>query len=53
MYLFIPQPEAKKRKEKKYTALWFDLVEFYGIPIIVGYSVPNPVHTYILDIYDM
>ena len=34
---------------------WFGLVwfGFYGIPTIVGYLKPNPVYTYILDIYDL
>ena len=25
----------------------------YGIPTIVGYLMPNPLNTYILDIYDL
>ena len=29
------------------------LVKFYGISTIVGYLMPNPVYTYILDIHDM
>ena len=29
----------------------FDLVGFYGISTIVGYLMPNPVFTYILNIY--
>ena len=28
------------------------LVKFYGISTVVGYLMPNPVYTYILDIYD-
>ena len=35
------------RKQKK-MRVWF-----YGISSIVGYLMPNPVHTYILDIYDL
>ena len=31
----------------------FDLVGFYGISTIVGYLMPNPLYTYILDIYDL
>ena len=31
----------------------FGLVWFYGISTIVGYLMPNPVYTYILDIYDL
>ena len=30
----------------------FGLVWFYGISTIVGYLMPNPLYTYILDIYD-
>ena len=26
---------------------------FYGISTIVGYLMPNPLYTYILDIYDL
>ena len=29
------------------------LVWFYGISTIVGYLMPNPAFTYILDIYDL
>ena len=32
--------------------LWFCLVGFYGISTIVGYLLPNPLYTYILNIYD-
>ena len=31
--------------------IWFALVGFYGISTIVGYLRPNPLYTYILDIY--
>ena len=30
--------------------IWFGLVGFYGISIIVGYLMPNPLYTYILNI---
>ena len=33
--------------------IWFVLVWVYGISTIVGYLMPNPVHTYILNIYDL
>ena len=34
--------------------VWFvDLVGFYGISTIVGYLMPNPLYTYILNIYDL
>ena len=32
--------------------IWFGLVGFYGISTIVGYLMPNPLYTYILNIYD-
>ena len=32
---------------------WFNFVGFYGISTIVGYLMPNPFYTYILDIYDL
>ena len=31
----------------------FCLVGFYGISTIVGYLMPNPLYTYILNIYDL
>ena len=33
--------------------IWFGLVGFYGISTIVGYWMPNPFYTYILNIYDL
>ena len=33
--------------------IWFVLVGFYSISTIVGYLMPNPLYTYILDIYDL
>ena len=32
--------------------IWFGLAWFYGISTIVGYFMPNPLYTYILNIYD-
>ena len=29
------------------------MVGFYGISAIVGYLIPNPLYTYILNIYDL
>ena len=31
----------------------FGLVVFYGISTIVGYSMPNPIYTYISNICDL
>ena len=31
----------------------YDLVGFYGMSSIVGYSKLNPLYTYILNIYDL
>ena len=31
----------------------FELVGFYGISTIVGYLIPNPIYTYILNILDL
>ena len=31
----------------------FGLVRFYGISTIVGYSMSNPLYTYILNIYNL
>ena len=33
--------------------IWFGWFGFYGISTIVGYLMPNPLHTYILNIYDL
>ena len=35
------------------TYIWFGLVGFYGISTIVDYFIPNHLHTYILNIYDL
>ena len=32
--------------------IWFCLVGFYGVSIIAGYLMPNPLYTYVIDIYD-
>ena len=33
--------------------IWFGSVGFYGISTIVGYLMPNPLYTYILNILDL
>ena len=33
--------------------IWFDLVGFYGISTIVDYLMPDPLYTYISNIYDL
>ena len=33
--------------------IYFSLVGFYGISTIVGYLMPNPLYTYILNTYDL
>ena len=33
--------------------IWFGLVGFYGISTTLGYFMPNPIYTYILNIYDL
>ena len=33
--------------------IWFGLVGFYDISTIIGYLIPNPLNTYILNIYDL
>ena len=33
--------------------IWFGLFEFYGISTIVGYFKPNPLQTYLSNIYDL
>ena len=33
--------------------IWFGWVGFYGISTIVGYLMPNPLYTNILNIYDL
>ena len=33
--------------------IWFLLVWFYGISTIIGYSISNPLYTYILNIYNL
>ena len=36
-----------------YTQYWFGWARFYGISTLVGYFIPNPVYTYIFNIYDL
>ena len=31
--------------------IWFGLAWFYGISTIIGYFMPNPIYTYILNIW--
>ena len=33
--------------------IWFGLVGFSEISTIVGYLMPNPLYTYILNIYEL
>ena len=33
--------------------VWLGWVWFYSLLSIVGYVMPNPLYTYILDIYDL
>ena len=33
--------------------VWLSWFGFYGISTIVGYLMPNPLYTYILNIYDL
>ena len=33
--------------------MFISLVWFYGISTAVGYLIPNPLYTYILNIYDL
>ena len=37
----------------KESNLWFGLVGFYGISTLVGYLMPNPLYTHVLNIYDL
>ena len=48
-----PFPSAKKKRGGVLSIVWFGLVWFYGISTIVGYLMPNPLYTYILNIYDL
>ena len=36
-----------------HTYIRFGLVRFYGTSTIVGYFKPNPLYTYVLNIYDL
>ena len=33
--------------------IWFGLVGFYGISTIIGYLMPNPLYTYILNTFGL
>ena len=41
------------RDERFRKGFTFGWVGFYGISTIVGYLMPNPLYTYILNIYDL
>ena len=49
------QPFEQLALENKVTrqAELFGFVLFYGVSTLVGYSIPNPFHTYILNIYNL
>ena len=48
------QPFNAKSSLYKYIKyIWFGLIGFYGISTIVGYLMPNPLYTYILNLYDL
>ena len=56
----IPAVHKKKKKRKRsidkhihLAEILFCFVLFYGISTIVGYLMPNPFYTYILNIYDL
>ena len=37
----------------RFGLVWFGLVWFYDVSTIVGYLSPNPLYTYILNVYDL
>ena len=45
--------ENNQNTQKSFRDLIWGLVRIYGIPTIVGYLMPNPFYTYILNIYDL
>ena len=54
MFDLMKIPDKLQLVEIKQLKLsWFGLVGFYGISTIVGYLMPNPLYTYILNIYDL
>ena len=48
----MPLNKETKPNDKGHS-VWFGLAWFYGISIIVGYLMPSPVYSYILDVYDL
>ena len=48
--IFCLTKYAMIRVIKSFEAFVYCLIEFYGISIIVGYLMPNPIFTYILNI---
>ena len=49
-----PQPKLLSSRCNKISVKGFVcLFGFYGISTIVGYLMPNPLYTYILNIYDL
>ena len=52
-FLIIPviSKKLKEKRKKERKSHNFGLVRFYAISTIVGYLMPNPLCTYILNIY--
>ena len=54
MLIISSMDQVDLNKEVKLEFMvWFGLFGFYGISTIIGYSMPNPLYTYILSIYDL
>ena len=51
MYIYIYETHFKTPINKKSSCLVW--LKFDGISTIVGYLKPNPLYTYILNIYDL
>ena len=45
--------QKSNAKSTLYIYITYGLVGFYGISLIVGYLMPNPIYTYVLYIYDL
>ena len=48
--LLAQEREREREREKEFGLIWFGLVWLYSISTIVGYLMPNPLYTYILNI---
>ena len=51
--MFTKQNLSKKIRYKRLSVIFIGFILFWDISTIVGYLMPNPLHTHLLNIYDL